>query len=219
MKAIIALSGGIDSTVVLRSLLLQGYDVFPVSFFYGSKHNPYENEAAKKIAEHYGLTLHLIDVSAVTILFESALLSKGGEIPEGHYAGENMRQTVVPSRNMIFLTILSGIAESKGISNLAIGVHQGDHFIYPDCRPEFIKSMQQTITLSSAGAVNTILTPILHMDKAQVVKWGVEMEIPFHLTRTCYKAQQLACGKCGSCVERLEAFQKNNLTDPIEYAK
>ena len=219
-KVLLALSGGIDSTVVLSMLLEKGYEVTPITFSYGSKHNEYENAAVVKIAKHYHLAEPAcIDLGLVMQHFDSDLLKSGGAIPEGHYEDESMRRTVVPSRNMIFLSILAGVAESKGIKELALGVHQGDHFIYPDCRPYFIQSMQHTIELASGGKVHTIHAPILFWDKAQIVKEGIKLHVPFELTRTCYKDQPIACGKCGSCMERLEAFAANGIEDPIPYVK
>lgn len=218
MDVLISLSGGLDSTVLLSSLLAEGKKVKAVSFFYGSKHNQFENESAKKVAAHYGIELDLIDLSLVMLQFDSHLLKTGGELPLGHYNDSNMKKTVVPGRNMIFISILAGLAESLSIPQVALGVHQGDHFIYPDCRPEFINTVGYAIYLSSDGNVK-LTTPFLNLTKADIVKLGNELNTPFRLTRTCYSTKEFACGKCGSCSERLEAFEINHLTDPIEYEK
>jgi 7-cyano-7-deazaguanine synthase len=146
-------------------------------------------------------------------------MKKGGEIPEGHYESENMRKTVVPGRNLIMLSIMAGIAESEGASFVGIGVHSGDHHIYPDCRHEFIKSADTTIFLSSDRKVH-IDAPFIGEDKASILEMGYSynIKVPYHLTRTCYKDQIHSCGKCGSCSERLEAFYLIGKEDPITYA-
>ena len=140
----------------------------------------------------------------------------GGEIPEGHYNDATMSQTVVPGRNLMFASILAGYAESIGFNRIALGVHKGDHEIYPDCRKEFVKALDSCIYLSTDKSVE-VYTPLIDMDKIEIVQEGLDLEVPYHLTRTCYKDQERSCGVCGSCVERLEAFKLNNVKDPIEY--
>jgi 7-cyano-7-deazaguanine synthase len=217
MKAVISLSGGLDSAVLLADLVhKRDKDIIPVSFFYGSKHNNYENEAAAEICRHYGLAHVLIDASAVFSMSKSNLLKRGGEIPEGHYNDKSMKLTVVPARNMIFISILTSIAVSYEAEEIYIAVHAGDHAIYPDCRPDFISSCRRTVALASDKKA-WLYTPFLDWDKAKIVAWGASIKAPFELTRTCYKDQPVACGRCGSCNERLEAFTKNMLKDPIEY--
>ena len=137
-------------------------------------------------------------------------------LPEGHYAEESMRQTVIPGRNMIFLSILAGIAESVGAQYVFIGTHAGDHFIYPDCRPAFLMSMDHAVRLSSEGKVE-IRAPFVDVSKVAIVAEGIRLKTPFNLTWTCYKGHRIACGKCGSCQERLEAFKANNFIDPVTY--
>ena len=153
-------------------------------------------------------------------LFKSNLLQDQGEIPEGHYEDGNMSKTVVPGRNAIFITIMAGYAESIGAGTIAVGVHAGDHHIYADCRPDFINSMTRTIEDSSDGTV-TLEAPFLSYTKLDILKIGYALTTPFpyELTRTCYKDQELSCGSCGSCNERLEAFRFLGKEDPIEYEK
>lgn len=194
----------------------QGFEVTAVSFTYGSKHNKYENEAARQLAKHYGIKIMEIDLSGVFSAFESDLLLTGGDIPEGHYEGDNMKSTVVPSRNFIFISILTGLAESLGIFYIGAGVHAGDHAIYPDCRPRFIDAVDKAIYYASEDKVR-ILTPLLLKNKTDIIELGTELGVPFELTRTCYKDQPAACGKCGSCQERLEAFKNLALNDPVIY--
>lgn len=216
VKSILSLSGGMDSTAVLASLLSEGKSVECFGFEYGSKHNLYEQAAARAVANFYKVKYTLIDLSAITPHLQSNLLKTGGAIPEGHYNDQSMSLTVVPGRNIIFLSILAGIAWSRGATEIGIGIHQGDHAIYPDCRLSFFKAMNLSISEGTDYKVK-VLAPFLHTDKIGIVKWGVKHDVPFHLTRTCYKDQPLACGKCGSCQERFESFALNNLKDPIQY--
>lgn len=223
-KVVMGLSGGMDSATLLGILLEQGAEVHCCSFYYGSKHNKYEQEAAKKIVRYYQLHdkpvhLYLFDLTDVFVPFTSNLLLSGGDIPEGHYNDESMKLTVVPGRNMIFTSIMAGLAESIGATEVALGVHAGDHHIYPDCRPEFIKALDLAVYLSSDRKVE-ITTPLLYFNKATIVTIGqfnLKILVPFDMTRTCYKDQEFACGKCGSCRERLEAFQISQVLDPITY--
>jgi 7-cyano-7-deazaguanine synthase len=222
-KIVIGLSGGMDSTTLLGMLLNEEYEVHCCNFQYGSKHNKWEAIAVEKIIEYYKelgfhLIKHTIDVRAAFKDFESDLLLSGGEIPEGHYNDENMKNTVVPGRNMIFTSIMAGLAESIGAEGVALGVHQGDHHIYPDCRREFIKALDSAVYLSSDKKIE-IFTPLLDEDKTSILKIGYDLRfyVPYHLTRTCYKNQEDSCGKCGSCQERLEAFRNIKIADPIRY--
>lgn len=222
-KAIIGLSGGLDSAVLATKYMMEGYTLTAVTFNYGSKHNVYENAAAKKFAfclqMRFGreVEFHLIDVQDMfKQIGGSALTEKGKEVPEGHYEEESMRQTVVPGRNLIFASIMAAMAEARGIPTVLLATHAGDHYIYPDCRPEFNGSMRCTVSLSSDKKV-AVETPFTYKSKADIVHIGQTMSVPFKYTRTCYKAQSTACGKCGACQERLAAFNDNRLTDPIEY--
>jgi len=217
MKVILSLSGGLDSTCLLSRLFKQ-VEVLPVIFSYGSKHNRYENEAAYMVCKYYDLKPLHIELDQVMVEFRSNLLKTGGEIPEGHYSAPSMSQTVVPARNLIFISILAGLAESNDAQKVALAVHAGDHHIYPDCRPEFVKSADKTVSLATDGKVS-LMAPFLMMSKGEVLKEGLVERAPVHLTRTCYKDQLIACGKCGSCVERLEAFQQCGMKDPIDYAE
>jgi 7-cyano-7-deazaguanine synthase len=216
-KIVMALSGGMDSTTMLAHYLYNDYEVETLTFTYGSKHNQYENKAAEDICKYYGLKYNLCDLSNIIgTFFKSDLLKSGGDIPEGHYTDASMSRTVVPGRNIIFLSILSGYAWSVNANKIAIGIHQGDHAIYEDCRKEFYKAMDTAIYLGTGSRVE-IDAPFVGTDKTGICKIGLDLKVPYELTRTCYKDQPISCGKCGSCVERLEAFSLNNSKDPIKY--
>ena len=220
-KIVIGLSGGMDSATLLGSLLEEGHQINACTFTYGSKHNQYETEAAFNLVNFYqkkGMSVNpfFFNLEETFKNFESNLLKSGGEIPEGHYESENMKLTVVPGRNLIFASIMAGLAESIGAEVIALGVHAGDHAIYPDCRPLFISHLRNVLFASTDGKVD-VITPFLGKTKIDIVRIGQELEVPFEITRTCYKDSPIACGRCGSCQERLEAFNLNNLLDPIQY--
>lgn len=220
MKILISLSGGMDSTTLLGYLLENGHEVQAISFYYGSKHNIYENQAAVQVAKYYGVRFDHLDISGVMDQITSNLLSSGGDIPEGSYDDANMKKTVVPGRNSIFASILGGIAESRGMDFVALGVHSGDHAIYPDCRPEWVTAMAQTIMTMTDYKVKGLMAPFLMMDKGGILQLSLNFKtpVPYHLTRTCYKDQEVSCGVCGSCDERLAGFKKAGMVDPILYA-
>lgn len=218
-KVIISLSGGMDSSTLLSLYLYREYEVdLAVSFHYGSKHNKWEMNAAKKVTQYYKIPWLVINAKDIFSYTESNLLQSGGAIPEGHYEDASMKKTVVPGRNLIFASILSSIAESRSIDIIALAVHSGDHAIYPDCRPAFMENLYQTISDSTEDRVS-VQYPFIDYDKRDILRMGIELETPYHLTRTCYKDQPVSCGKCGSCIERLEAFEKLSVTDPIPYEK
>lgn len=215
-KVVLSLSGGMDSSTLLAYLLDLGYDVECLNFTYGSKHNQYEIESAEKIAEFYNVSYKLINLTEAFSIFSSNLLKTGGDIPEGHYEEENMSKTVVPGRNSIFACILMGYAESINFGKIALGVHQGDHCIYPDTRQEYIKALDTMVYLASDKNVE-VITPFIDINKTEICKIGLNLKVPFEITRTCYKDQKNSCGKCGACIERLESFELNESEDPITY--
>jgi 7-cyano-7-deazaguanine synthase len=220
-NVVMGLSGGMDSATVLGYYYNKEYQIYPLFFNYGSKHNKYEFESAKKLAEYFETKpLKIVELDFISKIFKSNLLENQGEIPEGHYNDSNMSLTVVPGRNSIFITIMAGYAESVGADTVAVGTHMGDHYIYLDCRPIFISAMNTAIQASTGEKVH-IETPIQHLDKTGILKIGNSFTkpVPYELTRTCYKNQEFSCGKCGSCRERLEAFENIGRKDPIQYQK
>jgi len=217
-KVVLGLSGGMDSATLCAYYHNKGYEVIPVSFDYGSKHNSYERKAAEKIADFYNLKIKEFDLPFIGQMFKSNLLKTGGEIPEGHYEDSNMSKTVVPGRNLIFISIMMGLAWSEGAEVVAVGVHGGDHAIYEDCRAGFIAAMNAAVIQGSGDRVR-LEAPFQYLDKTGILEIGYSLTptVPYGLTKTCYKEQELNCGKCGSCRERLEAFYNIGRSDPIEY--
>jgi len=224
-EVVVALSGGMDSATVLAKALAEGCEVIPVGFNYPSKHNKWEQGAARNfVSSLYNRTgntgvinnYRVIDLTSLFNGFESNLLRGGDSIPEGHYEAENMKQTVVPGRNIIFASVLAGLAWSLEASEVWLGIHAGDHYIYPDCRPAFFHSMNIAIREGTDGNVE-LKAPFLMDTKVEILQAGIELGVPYELTRTCYKDQKIACGKCGSCQERLSAFKKLGIEDPLEY--
>lgn len=230
MRHVIALSGGLDSAVLLSLMVKQlkaqeielDENLIAVNFQYGSKHNAYEATASRELASWYQVDHIRIDLTPIFNHYSgksSSLLAGGGNIPEGHYTSETMKSTVVPGRNLIFASILAGLAASGGTleqGEVHLGIHAGDHAIYPDCRPDFYRYLNQTVKYSTEGKVD-VAAPFLMETKVYIVSLGHKNKVPFELSRTCYKDQKLACGKCGSCVERREAFALNSLVDPVQY--
>lgn len=216
-RAVVIFSGGMDSTALLTSVVHQKgpSNVEAINFHYGSKHNDAERRAAKAVAQELGVQLHLIDLDFMH-MFKSDLLKGGEDIPQGHYEDESMKATVVPCRNMIMIAIAAGYAESIGAGTVYLGSHGGDHAIYPDCRPEFNLPMTATVVAATDSKV-TVRTPFEKLTKAEIVTLGASIGAPFQLTWSCYEGRRHQCGKCGTCVERIEAFMKAGYIDPIKY--
>lgn len=215
-KAVVVLSGGMDSATLLALALAEGFEVHALSFNYGQRHSK-ELESAKAQAEAAGIVHHVVDLPITDLLGGSAL-TDDIDVPEGHYADENMKLTVVPNRNAIMLSIAMGYAVSIKAPLIFFGAHAGDHAIYPDCRPEFVGAMNMVGKLANYEIV-TVRAPFIDMDKGQIAALGLKLGVDYAKTWTCYKGGEVACGKCGSCTERLEAFEFAGIEDPIEYQK
>jgi 7-cyano-7-deazaguanine synthase len=214
-KAVVIYSGGMDSFTLLNKVVKEGYDVFPLTFNYGQKHVK-EVEAAKTVCTQLNLPLKILDISAINALMQSSSLVGSEDIPEGHYESENMRSTVVPNRNMILLSLAIAYGVDIKAGKVYYGAHAGDHAIYPDCRPEFVHAMNEVAGIANYEHV-TIETPYLNSSKGEILKDGLSMGLTYEHTWTCYNGREKACGKCGACVERLEAFADNQICDPVEY--
>ncbi|WP_369854892.1 7-cyano-7-deazaguanine synthase QueC [Candidatus Thalassolituus haligoni] len=214
-KAVVIYSGGMDSFTILHRAHRDGYELFPLTFNYGQKHSK-EIRYAASVCQSLGLPHRVIDITAINQLLQSSSLTSDLDIPEGHYEADNMKSTVVPNRNMILLSLAIGYAVDIGANKVFYGAHSGDHAIYPDCRPEFVHAMNDVARIANYEPVE-IVTPYLDSDKIGILKDGLAMGLDYSQTWTCYNGREKACGKCGSCVERLEAFALNAISDPLAY--
>ena len=218
MKSLVVHSGGMDSTVLLYQLLQAGDEVKALSINYGQRHSR-ELEAARALCAELGVEHRVADLSGLSdLLAGSALTSSDIEVPEGHYAEDNMKATVVPNRNMILLSVAAGWAISSKYDRIAYAAHSGDHAIYPDCRNEFAEASDGAIRLADWHEVS-LYRPFVDMTKADIVSLGAKLGVPFEKTWSCYKGQDLHCGRCGTCVERREAFYLAGVDDPTTYAE
>lgn len=216
MKVCVLLSGGMDSVTALHHAAREHDVVSALSFDYGSKHNASEIPCAQWHAAQLGVPHTVIALPFVNEHFASDLLQSGGDIPDGHYAEENMKRTVVPFRNGIMLSIAAGFAESRGAEGLVIAAHSGDHAIYPDCREPFMQAMSDAIRLGTYVEIE-VLRPFIHTDKTGIARLGAELGVDFARTWSCYKGGATHCGTCGTCVERREAFLLAGIADPTPY--
>ena len=217
-KTVIMLSGGIDSTTLAYYLKDKKHDLHALSFYYGQKHHK-EILVAEEMAKILQIPFKLVDIRNVGKLLKSSLTSKKEKVPEGHYAEKVMKSTVVPNRNMIMLSIAAGYAKSIKATTVAFAAHAGDHFIYPDCRPDFVTNMRLALA-SSFGYEKPfpeLIAPFIALDKVDIVRLGTMLKVPFGLTWSCYKGLEKHCGKCGTCVERKEAFKLAGIKDLTEY--
>ena len=211
-------SGGLDSTTLLY-WAIEHYgkpNVRAISFYYGSKHNARELACADVVGAKLRLTRHVHDLSAC-FDSDSGLMAGKGKVPDGHYADASMQQTVVPLRNGVMLMVAASVAESMGLTHIALGAHAGDHAIYPDCRPEFLRAAAEAIALGTYAQIG-LLRPFAGFDKARIVTEGARLEVDFTQTWSCYRGEDVSCGRCGTCTERLMAFDTAGLKDPLQYA-
>ncbi len=217
MKVVVLCSGGMDSVTALHWAHRHHEVLAVLSFDYGAKHNHREIPFAIEQANRVRTPHQTILLDFIGQYFNSALLQGGGDIPEGHYAAENMKQTVVPFRNGIMLAAAAGFAESIGVEGLVIAAHTGDHTIYPDCREDFMRAMGDALRLGTYAGIE-LLRPFIAMDKGQIVAEGIRLGVDFTRTWSCYRGGERHCGVCGTCVERREAFQQAGVPDPTAYA-
>ena len=217
MKSIIVYSGGMDSTVLLYRLAKDGDELKALSINYGQRHSK-EIEYAESICKNLGVEHRVANLESLSeLLSGSALTSDDLEVPEGHYAEDNMKATVVPNRNMILLSVAAGWAISSEFDRVAYAAHSGDHAVYPDCRNEFADALDATIRLADWREVS-LYRPFVDCAKADLVKLGAELGVPFEKTWSCYKGLDLHCGRCGTCIERREAFHLAGIHDPTYYS-
>jgi len=224
-KAVVLLSGGLDSSTTLAMAKHQGFEPYALTFRYGQKHE-IEIEAARRVAEHLGVAQHIIAEIDLR-LFGGSALTDDLEIPKSRKMDEISRGipiTYVPARNTIFLSFALAWAEVLKANDIFIGVNAVDYSGYPDCRPEYIEAYQKMANLATKAGVSgeqklTIHTPLIYMTKADIIKTGVNLGVDYSLTNTCYdpSPQGLACGQCDACTLRLRGFSEAGLKDPVEY--
>lgn len=214
-KVVVIYSGGMDSFTVLNRAIKDGKEVYALSFDYGQRHVK-ELECAATVCNRLNIPHKVIDITSINQLLAGSSLTDDIEIPEGHYEEESMKSTVVPNRNMILLSLAVGYAVSVEASQVYYGAHSGDHAIYPDCRPEFVEKMNDVCQIANYEAVE-IFSPYLTVSKTDILTDGLNMDLDYSQTWTCYNGREKACGKCGACQERLEAFRDNNAIDPLTY--
>lgn len=216
-KAVVVLSGGMDSVVMAHDLYAQEYNLHMVHFCYGQKHAKNERYCAELCAETLEAELTIIDLVAAGLVLGGSALTSDIPIPHVHYEDPMASLTVVPNRNAIMLAIAYGIAVIDGASLVGIGVQGGDSAVYSDCRPAFIKAFSLMEKLATGDPMIDLYTPFLHASKSEVIQYGLGLDVPFEDTWTCYEGGEKACGICPSCVERLEAFASVGIEDPLEY--
>lgn len=217
MKTVVIFSGGMDSTVLVYDLVARGHEVKTLSVDYGQRHAK-EIDIARALAASLGVEHRVADLRGITpLLAGSSLTSPNVEVPDGHYAEDTMKATVVPNRNMIMLSVAAGWAISLRFDQVAFGAHGGDHAIYPDCRAVFADAVDAALQLADWHKVR-LVRPFVEMSKADIAKRGYELNVPFERTWSCYKGQALHCGVCGTCVERREAFFLAGVSDSTAYA-
>lgn len=219
-KAVVLLSGGLDSTTVLAKAISDGCEAFAVSFRYGQRHSR-ELISATEVCRHYGVMHTIIDINLSS--FRSALTKEEIAVPmdrEGSLDKE-IPITYVPARNIIFLSIASGLCESIDADRIYIGANVVDYSGYPDCRPDFFRAFEAMLEKGTKAGVEgspiKIVTPILHISKADIVRLGKELGAPLHLTWSCYEGGERACGHCDSCRLRLKGFEEAGYKDEIDY--
>lgn len=223
--AVVALSGGMDSATLTAHYHHAGYRLTCVTVDYGQRHVR-EITAAEAIAGYYGAKHEVVDLAPFgRLLAGSALIDRSVPVPHGHYAAPTMAATIVPNRNAIIANLLVGVAVGARAQVVALGMHAGDHAIYPDCRPAFVDALAHLVAVANEPVTPdmpmppTVEAPFVHGSKTDIARLGTELRVPFSLTWSCYEGGAVHCGLCGTCVERREAFRDAGVVDPTEYAQ
>lgn len=215
-KHLVLLSGGMDSTVLVAHTIAVGINVEALAVDYGQRHRT-ELVHARQVADTLGIRLDVLDLSSLQQhLTGSALTDLEVQVPDGHYAADSMRATIVPNRNSILVMAAVGIAQSREIPVVATAVHAGDHHIYPDCRPGALQAMANLALTCTEGRV-TVTAPFVQWTKTRIVQRGAAIAAPLSLTWSCYRGGTVHCGTCGTCNERREAFREADVSDPTTY--
>lgn len=218
MKALVLCSGGIDS-VTLAYHLNQFHKVDILNINYGQRSSYWERTCAIRCASGVSGRILWLDIPRLGHLLTSALTNPNIEIPKGEYTQESIAATIVPNRNAILADIAVGIAAAQGHPLVGLGIHAGDHPVYPDCRPEFLQAFRELVDVALDGHGPAILAPFLTWEKHQIVGLGAELGIPFEDTWSCYDGGEVQCGQCSTCTERRQAFELAGVPDPTEYAQ
>ncbi len=225
LRAVVLLSGGMDSATALAIALKEGFEVTALSVDYGQRHKK-ELEAARKVAKHFGVRDHRVVTLDLGAIGGSALTDKKIPVPQQRRLeeiGQGIPSTYVPARNTILLSYALGLAEATDAKAIYIAANQIDYSGYPDCRPEFYKAFQEVARLGTKrgveGDVIEIRTPLIAMSKADIVRKGEELGVPWALTWSCYQGEDKACGVCDSCQLRLKGFREAGVKDPLPYAR
>ncbi|MCX8173114.1 MAG: 7-cyano-7-deazaguanine synthase QueC [Thermoplasmata archaeon] len=221
MKAVLLLSGGLDSATVLGIAKSEGYEIHALSFVYGQRHGK-ELASAEKLCKYFGVKNHVIIKINLDEIGGSALTDRTIDVPGANAeSGRAIPVTYVPARNLIFLSIAGAYAEVIGASTIFIGANQVDFSGYPDCREEFLKSFEETLAKGTKAGVSgkriRVVAPLLLMTKGEIIKEGMRLGVPYELTWTCYKGGELACGQCEACILRLKGFRDAGYEDPLKY--
>jgi 7-cyano-7-deazaguanine synthase len=217
VKALANVSGGLDSVTLAHFLDRHEQLSGILSFNYGQRHKK-ELNYAEATAKRLDVPYHLIDLTNITQHLKGSALTDNVAVPDGHYAEDSMKQTIVPNRNAIMLAIAFGIAPAHNYNAVAIAIHAGDHFIYPDCRPEFAELFDRMEQKAMEGLANVkLLTPFVTITKAGIAHHADILKVPVAETWSCYKGGEIHCGRCGTCVERREAFHLAKMDDPTVY--
>lgn len=218
MKTLVICSGGLDSVTLAYKIAKERTLTGLIAFDYGQRHKK-ELEFSKACAGALKVPFTSFDISGIGAALSGSALTDDIDVPEGYYAEENMRITVVPNRNAIMLSIAYGVGAARGTESVAAAFHGGDHFIYPDCRPEFVDAFQTMQDAALEGVAHIHLyTPFVNLSKAGIVLEGARLGVPFAQTWSCYKGEETHCGRCGTCVARREAFDVAGVDDPTDYA-
>lgn len=214
-KVVVIYSGGMDSFTLINKVIRQNFDVYALTFDYGQRHHK-EIECAKSVCNLLKIHHTIVNITSIKQLMRGSSLTDDIDIPEGSYDISNMHSTVVPNRNMVLLSMAVSHALSIGATKVFYGAHSGDHSIYPDCRPEFVEKMNALTQICDYHPIQ-ICSPYIYNTKSDILLDGFNMGLTYDKTWTCYKGGKKACGKCGSCIERLDAFNSLHQKDPIDY--
>ncbi|MFO0822560.1 MAG: 7-cyano-7-deazaguanine synthase QueC [Gemmataceae bacterium] len=216
-KVVVIYSGGLDSTTLLYHLRAEGSKIVALSVNYGQRHLDRELAAADAICTHLGVERRTVDLTSLVGFFGGNVLTGAGVLPEGEYAPETIGQTLVPNRNMVLLSVGLAWTVSLGFDAVAFGAHGGEHTNYPDCQPSFAEAMDRAAQVCDFRPIR-VRAPFVNWVKADVVRRGAELGVPFELTWSCYAGGEVHCGKCSTCIDRRTAFAKAGVSDPTRYA-